>query len=165
MARKRKKKNLDEAEFTMTPILDVIFLLLIFFLLLPPKQIEGRLKSMLPKDKGLNAQPKEMKQYDKIKIDIRRTPGAPLDIEAGTGVTVKVNKTVLGSYKELSPILQQISGRMPEGADVPVEIHGKQDVPFMFILKALNACKRARMTKVEFAAPPEKRFLKKGNSP
>lgn len=164
MARKRKKHELDEPPFTMTPMIDCIFLLLIFFILLPPKQIEGRLDSHLPRDKGLNPQPKELKQYDKIKIKLRRIPNVEPDVSTESGISVKVNQTLLGRFQELPDALMQISAGMEEANNVPVEIHGDQDIPFLFIIKALNACKIARMTKVEFAAPPEKRFLKTGSS-
>ncbi len=163
MARKRKKLDLEEPPFTMTPMIDCIFLLLIFFILLPPKQIEGRLNSHLPRDKGQMQQPKELKQYDKIKIYLHKIPVSNPDPRKIPPVSVKVNQTVLGRFEELPEALSRISAGMEDSNNVPVEIHGKQDVPFLYIIKTLNACKIARMTKVEFAAPPEQRFLKTGS--
>jgi biopolymer transport protein ExbD len=56
MARRRKRNVRDEkpAEPPMTPMIDVIFQLLIFFVLtMKFKETEGRLLSQLPKDKGM----------------------------------------------------------------------------------------------------------------
>lgn len=56
MAKKKKKKNreLTEAEMDMTAMIDVTFLLLIFFLCLEFKTLEGKLAANLPKDVGVN---------------------------------------------------------------------------------------------------------------
>ena len=53
----------DECELQMTPMIDVVFLLLIFFLCtIKFKTLEGKLAAYLPKDVGVNtfeAEPKE----------------------------------------------------------------------------------------------------------
>ncbi|MEZ5979271.1 MAG: biopolymer transporter ExbD, partial [Planctomycetota bacterium] len=60
MARRKRKSNLDEianqkADMEMTPMIDVTFLLLIFFMCtIKFKKLEGKLASYLPKDMGLN---------------------------------------------------------------------------------------------------------------
>ncbi len=53
--RKRRKHPEDEAfDLNMTPMIDVVFQLLIFFMLsMHFKAVEGKLLSQLPKDKGL----------------------------------------------------------------------------------------------------------------
>jgi biopolymer transport protein ExbD len=58
MAKKKKKRRTtDEASFemaNMTPMIDCVFQLLIFFMLsMHFKEVEGKLLSQLPKDKGL----------------------------------------------------------------------------------------------------------------
>ena len=52
-----KKKDLgrDECEMEMTPMIDVVFLLLIFFMCtLRFKTLEGKLAAYLPRDAGVN---------------------------------------------------------------------------------------------------------------
>ena len=57
MARKKRKRaELDDKvnDLNMTPMIDVVFQLLIFFMLsMHFKEVEGKLLSQLPKDKGL----------------------------------------------------------------------------------------------------------------
>ena len=52
----------EEIEMQMTPMIDVVFLLLIFFLCtLKFKLLEGKLAAYLPKDLGGNSMPAEPK--------------------------------------------------------------------------------------------------------
>jgi biopolymer transport protein ExbD len=58
MAKRRKRRALPEdikrEDLNMTPMIDVVFQLLIFFMLsMHFKEVEGKLLSQLPKDKGL----------------------------------------------------------------------------------------------------------------
>ena len=43
-----KNVELEEFSMDMTPMIDVVFLLIIFFILMPPKEMEGQLQSYLP---------------------------------------------------------------------------------------------------------------------
>lgn len=55
--RKRRRRGLEETGFevgNMTPMIDIVFQLLIFFMLsMHFKEVEGKLLAQLPKDKGL----------------------------------------------------------------------------------------------------------------
>ena len=53
---KQNKRVIEEAEMNMTPMIDIVFQLLIFFLLSAKFiSLEGQLSSYLPKDRGLQA--------------------------------------------------------------------------------------------------------------
>ena len=53
----------EEYKMEMTPMIDVTFLLLIFFLLtIKFKVLEGKLAAYLPKDVGVNSSPAEPKE-------------------------------------------------------------------------------------------------------
>ena len=56
MARRKKRRREEDTEpeqLNMTPMIDIVFQLLIFFMLtLQFKEVEGKLMSVLPKDKG-----------------------------------------------------------------------------------------------------------------
>ena len=53
---KKNKRVIEEAEMDMTPMIDIVFQLLIFFLLSAKFiALEGQLSSYLPKDRGLQA--------------------------------------------------------------------------------------------------------------
>ena len=79
----RKKKKFKEVKTDMTPMIDVTFLLLIFFIVtLKFKILEGRLDAALPKDRGTSTS--EAEEIDKIDILIKvAEPGELID-EKGT---------------------------------------------------------------------------------
>ena len=61
----------EEYNMEMTPMIDVTFLLLIFFLLtLKFKILEGKLAAYLPKDVGVNSSPAEPKEKVEIIIHV-----------------------------------------------------------------------------------------------
>ncbi len=65
----------EEIEMEMTPMIDVTFLLLIFFLCtLKFKLLEGKLAAYLPKDVGVNSAPAEPKEKVEVVINVRE-PG------------------------------------------------------------------------------------------
>ena len=54
MAKRKMPEEVENEGADMTPMIDVVFQLLIFFMLtMQFKEIEGKLLSQLPKDKGL----------------------------------------------------------------------------------------------------------------
>jgi biopolymer transport protein ExbD len=60
----------EEAKMDMTPMIDVVFQLLIFFMCnIKYKTLEGRLDAYLPKDVGVNTSPAE--DIEKVEIIIR----------------------------------------------------------------------------------------------
>jgi biopolymer transport protein ExbD len=69
----------EEAKLDMTPMIDVVFQLIIFFMCnIKYKTLEGRLDAYLPKDVGVNSAPAE--QIEKVEITIKvSTPGEKRD--------------------------------------------------------------------------------------
>lgn len=75
----------EELEINMTPMIDVVFLLIIFFLCIDFKILEAKLPAYLPKDKG--SQAFEVEPVEQLPVVIvcenwgteeTRKPGAPL---------------------------------------------------------------------------------------
>jgi len=63
----------DDTELDMTPMIDIVFQLIIFFLLsLKFKTIDRRIESMLPKDRGLAPTPTFPEDFLKVKIKVFR---------------------------------------------------------------------------------------------
>ena len=69
----------EEAKLDMTPMIDVVFQLIIFFMCnIKYKTLEGKLSAYLPKDVGVNTSQAEFKE--KVEIMIRVVePGAKVD--------------------------------------------------------------------------------------
>ena len=70
--------NMGEFEMEMTPMIDVTFLVLIFFMCtLKFKTLEGQLAAYLPKDAGVNPNPSEVLEPLEVGIHVR-APGTRL---------------------------------------------------------------------------------------
>ena len=62
----------DDCELEMTPMIDIVFLLLIFFLCtIKFKTLEGKLSAYLPKDVGVNTTEAEPKEKVEIKLTVK----------------------------------------------------------------------------------------------
>lgn len=69
MARRSHLKDVQEdAHMDMTPMIDVVFLLIIFFLCIDFKTLEAKLPAYLPKDRGSQTNPEEPVEQLSIKI-------------------------------------------------------------------------------------------------
>jgi len=66
----------DETELNMTPMIDIVFQLIVFFLLsLKFKSVDERIESMLPKTQGTNVTPVFVPDEDLIKLKVFRREG------------------------------------------------------------------------------------------
>ncbi len=112
----------DKAEMEMTPMIDVTFLLLIFFICtLKFKTLEGRLAAYLPKDVGLGTQqsvpPDDIEvQLTVITPGTRLEPrgGAPWSELPGTRYTFAADREITyhvgpRRYSKLSQVAERLS--------------------------------------------------------
>ena len=81
----------EEAKADMTPMIDVVFLMIIFFICIEFKVLESKLNAFLPTDKGSQSTVVEPEEQLSIKIHVesKGTPAfgkkAPNSINPGTG--------------------------------------------------------------------------------
>lgn len=112
----------EEAKLDMTPMIDVVFLLIIFFLCIDFKTLEAKLPAYLPTDKGSQATPEEPVEQLSLRIVVdqkgekrTRREGVPL-INPETG---RENAYMLIGHKvryqlgpqwfdELSRVIEQL---------------------------------------------------------
>jgi len=87
----------EETNLDMTSMIDVVFLLIIFFILMPPKEMEGQLQSYLPQ-LGSGGKPDE-KQPEKVTFSIM-LGAAKQGKEVVT--EVRFNNQPIGSFTTLS---------------------------------------------------------------
>lgn len=153
MAKPKIRGDTSEAsmEINMTPMIDVIFQLIIFFMCsIHFKSLEGKLYSYLPKDKGMAMTAVTDPQLDEVRIILLydKNKGGPLQTMIKIGQREIKDWDVL--FNELSTIYkQQInSGAKP----VPFKVDAEFKVPVQAVINALNSCKRAGIGNVEFAA-------------
>ncbi len=145
----------DSSELDMTPMIDVTFLLLIFFMVATKfKTKEGSLKSWLPKDRGMAAAP-ATPDTKEVRIVL---------LMSGEECVMKVNQRVYPTviaYDGDSPDFAQLARDLEEIAEgyhnpdkpegQPVIIDAKKKVPVKMVIRALNACKIAGISDVTYA--------------
>lgn len=83
----------EETEMNMTPMIDIVFQLIIFFLItLKFKTIDRRIDSQLPKDRGLAPTPAKPPEFEKIKVKFfRKNKG--VEAEAFTRIRIGNSKS------------------------------------------------------------------------
>jgi biopolymer transport protein ExbD len=130
----------------LTPMIDVTFQLLLFFLLTCEfRESEGSIPGTLPAIGriAVSRQPPPP-QPDPIRIQVRPSANREAAVYQVSGVL----GTIAGPA-ELYGHLRRLQGRLG-GADVPVVIAPKRDVPWEFVVEAFNQAVRARFRKIGF---------------
>ncbi|MBI5367418.1 MAG: biopolymer transporter ExbD [Planctomycetes bacterium] len=139
----------NPVSLNVTPLVDIIFCLCLFFLCsFHFKQLEGKMDSWLPKDKGVHGTPIQNVQLEDIKIWMKWDPDTSRTIR-------KVNQSDAASDADLESLLGQRKANFESAGkpDVPVSIDAGPDVPWKDVIWAMNLCKRQKLEKIEFAAP------------
>ncbi len=171
----RKKKKFKEVKTDMTPMIDVTFLLLIFFIVtLKFKILEGRLDAALPKDRGTSTS--EAEEIDKIDILIKVTePGELIDEKGTKGLLLYEGREIkvqIGEQKfrynpfaitnpedpipELTTFLQTLLDSPEYSIDeTPVSLDARKGVVYGDIVVLLDVVIREKFQKVSFAGTQE----------
>jgi biopolymer transport protein ExbD len=125
----------EEPTGSFTSMIDIVFLLLIFFLLLPFKETDYRLSAYLPKDVGGGSSAADI--VPPIQFDITGS---------GDEVTYIINDQPVDRRYLASRLLTESAN----DTTVPVTINPHPNVNFRHVLTALDECAVAEMKKVTF---------------
>lgn len=135
-----KRRNKINPNFSMASMTDVIFLLLIFFMITSTVVIPNAIKVNLPQSKKQTA----AKPLTRITIDRK------LNIYAAFGH----EQTRPVSLEEVEPFLQEVYDREPE---MYVALYADESVPYKEIIKILNIATENKY-KMVLVTKPEKRL-------
>jgi biopolymer transport protein ExbD len=134
----------------VVPMVDVIFCLCLFFMCsLKFKQLEGKIETWLPKDRGVEQTIPDKVVLEEIRVFMRWVDGRT--------VTKVGNRAPAQSDHELMQTILQMSGDYKKlgKTDFPVLIDALEDVPWKDVIHVLDLCKREKLERIEFAAPLE----------
>jgi biopolymer transport protein ExbD len=136
------RQRRESPEVNITPLIDVVFLLLIFFMVSTTFQRESELGIELP-EASARADPTRADHLE-VSVDAKGRyylDGRPL-----------VNT-------QTATLVQALRQRAAElGGDPPVVVSGDQGSPYQAVMAVLDAAQRVGLTRVRFAtriAPPE----------
>jgi len=140
MSNKTQELAKEENTMDMTPMIDVTFQLLIFFMCsLNFKTEEGMLLSHLPKDQGIFSVAAKTNPYEQIRIQL---------IKAGTETIVLADSNKFSEsdkYQRLYQHIQSILSKFGEGDkenNISVVIEPEIDVAFQDVIFTLNVCRK-----------------------
>lgn len=165
MARRNKKKGVggareeEDCELQMTPMIDVVFLLLIFFMCATEFKVpDYRIDANLPKDKGLrNVQVKPPEELPEFRITI--DPVDPKN-EKDTGATFRIGRDNMVPLPNLVQEVQQgylaiKNDPRYHGKKVTAVIDGNKEVDFKYVVYAIDACLSLgdQLDEINFAPP------------
>ena len=171
MAKKKKRKlQLTDVPCDLTPMIDVTFLLLIFFVLnLKFKVEEGEIESFLPKNRGQGSGTPQIDLSEvRIKLLWYDDGGSPTKSKEGN-VILKVGRKPYNNMGDITPdnsnqhpvwtqlydeIVKQKDGYKGNAeTGLPCIIDAREHVPYRYVMRALNEVVRAGIKDVTFAAP------------
>ena len=164
----------EEIKLELTPMIDMAFLIIIFFMCLPFKTLDGKLQAFLPTDKGIN--PVEQEPLNEIMVSVHIV--ARKEIAATFGpknFTQKITKPTEFKFKfndretkDIARVAVWIkeakkSAEGSENSTVKGEIKAGHKVPHKFVVAILNKFAEAGLEKVDFygTAIPDKELKAK----
>ncbi len=183
--RRRCRRSPDESKpeaLNMTPMIDVVFQLLIFFMLsMHFKEVEGKLLSQLPKrgvqSSGRPEVQEELRivlcagsdwrthlhdkgKHERVDKDGSVCRGLVEQLEIGDLFKTESQPGKSGAnravYRALGTKAAELHASLPRTGPLPapVIIDADSEVPYEHIIGVLNACKEAKLDRVEFVANP-----------
>ncbi len=133
-----QKTNNKRLAVSMTPLIDVVFLLMVFFLMTinferPEEVLINRLPQL-----GNQASDDPSKDWEtvKLKLEIARTNGQ---------LRLHLQERILDSHEELLGYLTQL----PD--DITIAIDANNDVPYKHIIGVYNSCLKANKKDIVFS--------------
>lgn len=126
----------EPPDINLTPLIDVVFLLLIFFMVSTTFKDDARIKVQLPEAQGEEV-PADEPQVLEIVID-------------GAG-SYYVNQRVVVDRK-LKTLKKAIAGAAGEDREIPVVIKADAKTPHQSVMTALDAASQLGLLRFAFAA-------------
>ena len=143
--RKRRTVSDSGVSIDLTPMIDCIFLLIVFFIVAGKfKKVESRLDAYLPKDIGIDNRAKP--DPDKFFI-------AVLCLGDQDKIEWKVNNFSVDTKSDLVAKLKEISNSVEDKKNIKVSIDGNSDINFYWVVAALDACAEAELYEIMLAPP------------
>lgn len=139
----------EEPNDSFTSMIDIVFLLLIFFILQPFKQPEMKLRAELPKDEGPSFTPPDTpRPHIVVRINLAT------DTNEADYVIDGIEVGNSASMPDFNRIGDVILSRSAGDEKSPVAIMPQLNVNFKHVLRVLDQCHRIRMGNIKFDGPP-----------
>jgi biopolymer transport protein ExbD len=161
MAKKKSKRQSDEAALDMTPMIDVVFQLIIFFVVtLKTAESVNPDIELADAPKGPEFKQDEYKSNAPVVIEIMTYENKLTDFFKGTpccpamkGCCISINGARV-DHAQLKAILKQIISR--RGTDIPIMFRADKNTKHEHLRHLMTLCAELRLWKFSFLAMKEK---------
>ncbi len=133
----------DELEINLTPLIDIVFLLLIFFMVSTTFTKESQLKIQLPQAEGEKAAPQEI---PKLIIEI-----SALGIYAVKGPDDEKARQILNTSQEALQRVIRIAAENQDKEKMVVIVRADKKTPHEAVVRALSVAGQLGLTRITFA--------------
>lgn len=138
----KKKQEIEDVKLELTPMIDVTFLLLIFFICtMKFKVLEGKLETQLPKDVGVNSNPVD-EMLEKVEIDIVKDDSRP------QGVRVAIDGQVMPNLDTFRARMRVFRQNDPE---TRCTLYPRDGVNYEHVVHVVDQLLLADITDITFA--------------
>lgn len=135
-----KKRNKAEAAFSMSSMTDMVFLLLLFFMIAATMSSPNDIKINLPQSKA-----KTSTKTSIVRIGISK--------DGEYSFSKKKGKSQVIPFEEIEPMLQQ---EQMSDSTFYIALHADEDVPYKEIVKVLDIANSNKMKLVIATKPMQK---------
>ena len=137
----KSKSSKISLAIRMTPLIDVIFLLLLFFILsIRLEKPEGVLENILP-ESDPHGVADQQKDWEVVKLRIKL-------ITEGKQLKIYLQERVVYTYRDLLSYLNML----PQ--EIMLVIEPESKVPYKYVIGVYNTCLKAKKTNIVFAISP-----------
>jgi biopolymer transport protein ExbD len=148
-------QNIGEASdnpvaINVTAMVDVIFCLCLFFMCsFQFKQLEGKVESWLPRERGMNAIAVDKLRPEEIRVLMKWNPDS-----GTTSRSVLGGPSHLGTDAELMAVIRQRRDEYTSQGktDWPLMIDAQAEVCWKDVVHVMDLCKNERLPRIELAA-------------
>ena len=124
----------EEVDLNITPLIDVVFLLLIFFMVSTTFDHESEVNITLPKAR------KEIAQAKPDAINVA--------IDAESRIFINKNELVNSQISTIKEALYDISADLE---DAPIIISADEETPYQMVIRIMDAARQLGLVKITFA--------------
>ena len=124
----------EEVDLNITPLIDVVFLLLIFFMVSTTFDHESEVNITLPKAS------KEIAQAKPDAINVA--------IDAESRIFINKNELVNSQISTIKEALYDISADLE---DAPIIISADEETPYQMVIRIMDAARQLGLVKITFA--------------
>jgi len=136
----KRSSILPPARLSITPLIDVAFLVLIFFMALPMRRLAFKMSTELPKGCGIDDRPPTTPPLDVIRLRLRIR---------GDTVSFTVGGHTFDTAEGLTPVLRRL------GPLNRYEIHASERVPWEAVVGTVDVLAALAFKKIQFRGTRE----------